>query len=160
MNSAKHNNCEDRRIQWTTYKNLRMWFDNWGKDLVELGFVHHDAEGNVIIPPNQLSRILNFDETCLSHDGSQGSRGGRPEVYLFDPRLPQPGNGTSKTSSMTTMITGSTAAGEALPPHFQFQTSAKSDDMQRFQRIMAQYYPKVVGRLATRKNIILTVLLE
>ena len=76
MNSAKHNNCEDRRIQWTTYKNLQMWFDNWGKDLVELGFAHHDAEGNVIIPSNQLSRILNFDETCLSHDGSQGSRGG------------------------------------------------------------------------------------
>ena len=87
MNTAKHNNCEDRRIQWTTYKNLRMWFDNWGKDLVDLGFAHQDDEGNIIIATSQLSRILNFDETCLSHDGSQGSRGGRPEVYLFDPHL-------------------------------------------------------------------------
>ena len=49
MSTAKHNNCEDRRIQWDTYKNLQMWFDNWGEDLMELGFAYGDASGKVII---------------------------------------------------------------------------------------------------------------
>ena len=144
MKAVKVNNVEDRRVQWTTHKNLKLWFENWGKDLVELGFAHHDKHGKVIIPDDQLHRILNFDETCLSHDGSNGARGGRPEVFIYDPRLPLPGKRTSKCSSTTTMITGSTAAGEALPPHFQFQTSAKSDETQRIWIDVAGLYPKVV----------------
>ena len=68
-----------------THKNLKLWFENWGKDLVELGFAHHNEHGEVIIPDDQLHQILNFDETCLSHDGSNGARGGRPEVFLYDP---------------------------------------------------------------------------
>jgi hypothetical protein len=144
MKAAKVNNVEDRRVQWTTHKNLKLWFENWGKDLVELGFAHLDEHGEVIIPDDQLHRITNFDETCLSHDGSNGARGGRPEVFIYDPRLPLPGKRTSKCSSTTTMITGSTAAGEALPPHFQLQTSAKSDETQRIRIDVAGLYPKVV----------------
>jgi hypothetical protein len=144
MKAVKVNNVEDRRVQWTTHKNLKLWFENWGKDLVELGFAHLDEHGDVIIPEDQLHRIMNFDETCLSHDGSNGARGGRPEVFLYDPRLPLPGKRTSKCSSTTTMITGSTAAGEALPPHFQFQTSAKSDETMRIRIDVAGLYPKVV----------------
>lgn len=33
---------------------------------------------------------------------------------------------TIKSSVATTLITGSTAAGEAIPPHFQFATAAQS----------------------------------
>ncbi len=119
-----------------------LWFENWGKDLVELGFAHHGKHGEVIIPNDQLHRILNFDETCLSHDGSNGARGGCPEVFIYNPRLPFPGKRTSKCTSTTTMITGSTAAGEALPPHFQFQTSAKSDETQHIRIDVAGLYPK------------------
>ncbi len=50
---AKHNNCEDHRIQWTTYKKLWMWF---GKDLVELGFAYRDADGRLLL--NQASWTL------------------------------------------------------------------------------------------------------
>ena len=149
MKAAKHNNVEDRRVQWTTYKNLKLWFENWGKDLVELGFAHYDEHGGVVIPEDQLHRILNFDETCLSHDGSNGARGGRPEVFLYDPRLPLPGKRTSKCSITTTMITGSTASGEALPPHFQFQTTAKSDETQRIRIDVADLYQKVVMSLGS-----------
>jgi hypothetical protein len=38
------------------------------------------------------------------------------------------GRSTSKTALTATMITGSTAAGEALPPHFQFPTKAQSEE--------------------------------
>ena len=80
--------AEDRRVRWTTSKNINMWFDNWEYDLVELGFATRGADGKVIIPPEKLYNIINFDETCLSLDGSKGRRGGRPEVTLHDPRLP------------------------------------------------------------------------
>lgn len=45
---------------------------------------------------------------------------------------------------MTTMITGSNAAGEELPPHFQFQNAAKIQDTHRMKVEMAQYYPRVL----------------
>mgnify|MGYP006893427141 CR=1 FL=1 len=31
-------NVEDRRVRWTTYTNLKSWFNNWEHDLEELGF--------------------------------------------------------------------------------------------------------------------------
>ncbi len=48
-------------------------------------------------------------------------------MTYFDVRFPQLGKVTSKSALTTTMISGSTAAGEPLPPHFQFQTSAQTD---------------------------------
>jgi len=107
LNAAKGKNREDRRIRWTTYKNLLLWFDNWERDLVELGFAYYDPITNkVCIPREQLINILNFDETCMSMDGSTQNRGGRPEVILYDPRFPQVGKATCKKSSLTsTMIT-------------------------------------------------------
>lgn len=107
---SKEKKAEERRIKWTTYKNLSMWFDNWAKDLVELGFATwvDDVGGEIDIPPDQLVRILNFDETCLTLDGSSCSRGGRPRVIFYNPHLPQLGSGVVKTSNSATMITGMT----------------------------------------------------
>ena len=141
--AAKLETQEARRIQWTTAKNLTMWFNNWGHDLVQLGFATKlNDDGDIHIPDDQLGRIVNFDETCLSLDGS-GNRGGRPEVVFFNSLLPQLGRGTSKSSLTTTMITGSSALGEALPPHFQFQTSAQSEDTMRVRIDTAIYFPGV-----------------
>ena len=76
INAAKEHSAEAQRIQWTTAKNLRMWFNNWAHDLVELGFaIKLNDDGEIHIPDDQLGRIINFDETCLSLDGS-GKRGG------------------------------------------------------------------------------------
>ena len=120
-----------------------MWFNNWGHDLVELGLATKlNDDGNIHIPDEQLGRIINFDETCLSLDGS-GNRGGHPEVVFYNPLLPQVGRGTSKSSLTTTMITGSSALGEALPPHFQFQTSAQTVETQRARIDTAIYFPGV-----------------
>ena len=47
-------------------------------------------------------------------------------MTFYDKRFPQLGKATSKTALTTTMISGSSAAGEPLPPHFQFQTSAQT----------------------------------
>ena len=95
-----------------------MWFVNWEDDLINLGFSFEDNKGYVIISDEQLQNIINFDKTCLSVDGSQERRGGRPEIILHDPRFPMTGKLTNKDSLMTTLICGSNDAGEALVPHF------------------------------------------
>ncbi len=41
-----------------SYQNLKSWFENWEKDLVELGFAEVAQNGNVHIANNQLMRIL------------------------------------------------------------------------------------------------------
>jgi hypothetical protein len=74
LNTAKGKNREC--IRWTTYKTLSLWFDNWERNLVELGFAYYDPITNkVCIPEEQLINILNFDETCMSMDGSTQNRG-------------------------------------------------------------------------------------
>jgi hypothetical protein len=79
--------AKDWRVRWTTFANISSWFDNWEFDLVELGLATRGGDGKVTISAEQLYFIINFDETCLSVDGSEGRRGGRPEVTLHDPRL-------------------------------------------------------------------------
>ena len=45
LHSSKVNGVEERRILWTTYKNLKIWFGNWKLDLLNLGFVEQSDEG-------------------------------------------------------------------------------------------------------------------
>ena len=99
-----------------------------------------------------MQNILNFDETCLSVDGSEGRRGGRPEIVLHDPRFPMTGKATNKDSLTATLISGSNAAGEALPPHFQFQTAAQSEENMRIHNDMLQWIPNTVGKFGCEKE--------
>lgn len=151
---SKEKKMEERRIKWTTQKNLNMWFDNWAKDLVGLGFAtwSGDVGGEIVIPPDQLRRILNFDETCLTLDGESCSRGGRPRVLFYNPHLPQLGSGTVKASNSATMITGSNAAGEAIPPHFQFMTAAKSDETTKFNQNTLSFFTEVRAKFGLEEE--------
>ncbi len=146
LKRGRSNNAEERRVQWTTYSNLKSWFDNWERDLVDLGFAYKDDDGKVIIPPEQLARIMNIDETALIMDASTSQRGGRPEATFYYGGLPNLGNQSIKNSLSTTMITGSTAAGEAIPPHFQFSTAAQSDDTQKFRYETLRFMKDVKGQ--------------
>ena len=38
LNADRINDVEQRRILWTSYNNMNMWFENWERDLEELGF--------------------------------------------------------------------------------------------------------------------------
>jgi hypothetical protein len=130
--AAKMSRQEHRRILWNTYRNLELWFNNWEANLLRLGFAYVEEDTNLVqIRPELLHRFVNIDETALSLDGSNGQRGGRPETTLMDPTLPNPGTATSKSNSCSTMITGSSAAGEAVPPHFQFPTKSQSAETER-----------------------------
>jgi hypothetical protein len=50
LGCGKINNTEDRMVGWTTYFIIKSWFDNWKKDLVELGIAFTDDSVKVIIP--------------------------------------------------------------------------------------------------------------
>ena len=128
-----------------------MWFNNLFRDIEQLGFVRRDSGGKLVIPDDQLSRILNFNETCLSVDGSQGQHGGRPAVSFWDPCLPQIDKATRKSALISMMSTGSTVASKAIPPHSQFQTKAKTNDGQRFCMDMFKYMHTVVGKFGCSK---------
>jgi hypothetical protein len=66
ISATVQESVEDRRLRWTTYANLKLWFDSWGRDLIELGFATGGENGKCIISEEQLSRIINLDESCLS----------------------------------------------------------------------------------------------
>ncbi len=60
--------------------------------------------------------------------------------------LPVIGLAASKTSQSTTMITGSNALGEVIPPHFQFSTNAKKEDRERIWFETVKYLKRVKGK--------------
>jgi hypothetical protein len=82
-------------------------------------------------------------------DGSKYNRDGRPEVTFYSPDLPNLGKATIKTIMATTMITGSTAAEEPMPPHFQFSKMAQSENTQRENIRMSTFFPKIRGKFET-----------
>ena len=86
------------------------------------------VDGKFIIANEQLCQIINIDEIALCLDGNEaGQCGGRPSAEFVDMGLPCVYKRTSKSSITVTFITGSSAAGESVPPpHFQFPTRAKT----------------------------------
>jgi len=160
LNAGKINHVEERRVKWTTFTNLDLWFSAWEKMLDEYGFIERDPmDGKAAIPQQMLRNILNFDETSLSLDGSTVTRGGRPPVVYQDPRLPQLGKSTSKTSQTTTMITGSNAWGEALPPHFQFMSSAQTEEGKQIRDESVLFTRRIVGKFGLKEETTLPVTL-
>ncbi len=62
--------AEDRCLKWTTYANIKMWFDSFDCFLVDFGFGILKEDGSIFVFDEQKERILNIDETALSMDGT------------------------------------------------------------------------------------------
>jgi len=134
----KANVMEQRRLQWTTYDNMKVWYDTWKETLIDLGFGRertaadgNTCKGEVMFFPGQTSRIINIDETDGSLDDTTGQRGGRPSMVFTAPDLAGGGTSVNKSGYSSTIICGSSAAGEPVPPHFQLKSLAKKDDGQQ-----------------------------
>ena len=67
-------------------------------------------------------------------------------MTLHDPQLPYDGKRTNKDSLTATLVCGSNAAGEALPPHFQFQTKATTEEGERLCNEVFCHVPRVIGK--------------
>jgi hypothetical protein len=66
---------------------------------------------------------------------------------LHDPCLPYTGKQTNKDSLTATLFMGSNAAGKALPPHFQYQTKAMTEDKERVRNEVFGTVPEWLGGL-------------
>ena len=81
----------------------------------------------------------------LSLDSINGQRGGHPEAVFYCPSLLKTGRATGKSSLKTNLITGNTAVGEAIPPHFQFPTKDKTSETDKIRVELVTYMPRVRG---------------
>ncbi len=73
---------------------------------------------------------------------------------FYDPRFPVVGKATCKTSLTSTLITGSTAAGEAFQPHIQYVTKAKTLEMMQLNVDVAEHVPWVRGKFVIGHGIL------
>ena len=128
FNATVKDNVEDRRRRWTKFVNLKLWFDVWENALLEL-WVAYKVVGRLIIPKEKICTITNLDESCLLFDVNEGRWGGRPDVTYSDPRLPILGKCASKSNVTATFIGGISASGESPPPHLQFITTTKENNV-------------------------------
>jgi hypothetical protein len=143
---------EARRTAWANYGNISKWYDVLKQDMIDHGFgreatLDDGVEGEIFFTEAQKRRIVNLDESSFSLDGSSGRAGGRPLLVFYDPTAPRPGNITNKSAYTCTVLVAAHAAGETLPPHFQFCTAAKADEglarwrlhaARRFHKVRAQ----------------------
>jgi len=141
LDVKKPNPQELGRILWTSYANLKAWYDQWEHQVIDLGFgrlkltdgTEDDLEeGTVVFFDGQKKRIVNLDETDGSLDNTKGKRGGRPPLVFYATDMFGGLTAASKSSYTLTIICGSNADGEALPPHFQLKSTAMASKRERF----------------------------
>ena len=137
---------------WTTYHNIKSWFENWETDLVKLGVFNWNIEGKIFVSKEQLKCIIEIDETCLALDGRKIQRGGRIAVILYHSKLPQLRKAKINTITAITMICGSTTEGEPIPPHFQLPTNANYEEKMRLRMEKVVYFHEVLGTFGWNKG--------
>ena len=64
IDALKLNFVEDRRIRWTMYQNLDLWFDSWEVFLVDYGFATINTNRELLFDIEMMKRILNLDARC------------------------------------------------------------------------------------------------
>lgn len=139
---------EARRIEWTTWDNLNLWFDTWEERMLELGFATKKENGE--LEWVDLERMINIDETALTLDeATSAGKGGRPPEVYHDGELSRTGTAAHKSSDCSTGLFGCTAAGTALPPHFQFKTSATTTEREKIKLEAIKHVPQFLGRFGS-----------
>jgi len=137
-----------QRVLKMTKANLELMFDEWKLVLLSLELAEEKTEassadtvkltlnnilashtlfktGELVFHIDNLRRVVNVDETCLSLKGLGAGKGGCPFLSFHDPSLPRAGKAVSKCGSSATLMIGGNVAGEATPPHFQFPSTAQ-----------------------------------
>ena len=135
LQAANKISVEDARAQWTTYDNLDQWFDDAKKDLIGTGLVEDkvvlDKDGKlmseVCFKSDSQRRIINMDET--HHNlAITGDRGGLRAVSYHNPAFQRGAARGVKSGRHVTGVYATNAAGEALPPFYIFDSTAKCEE--------------------------------
>jgi len=141
-----------------------MWHGQWESTVISLGFGRlkkddgsedHSEEGSVVFFNGQKKRILNLDETDGSLDNTKGKCGGRPPLVFCGVGMTGGSTAASKSGYGPTIICGSHAEGEAMPPHFQLKTLATSSKRERFSVEFIARCKDVWGTFGHKKRALL-----
>jgi len=153
LQAATKISVEDARAQWTTHDNLNQWFDDVKKDLISTGLVDDvmvlDDNGELVsevcFKTDSQRRIINMDET--HHNLSiTGDKGGSRAVSYHNPAFQRGAVRGVKSGRHVTGVYATNAAGEALPPFYIFDSTAKSEDNFRVKIDWLVGLPSVTGR--------------
>ena len=136
VNTADYK-MEQRRLIWTTYTNINIWFDTLKRFFIDKGFAREkkdedrNVEGELVYFESQTNRILNLDESEVSTDGTSKLSGGRPVNKLCsnDSHLPKGATVSNKSGYSATFIGGSTVIGWPLPIHLQVKSEAQAENI-------------------------------
>jgi hypothetical protein len=153
LQAANKISVEDARAQWTTHDNLNQWFDDAKKDLVATGLVEdravHDENGKLVsevyFKCDSQRRIINMDET--HHNlAITGDRGGPRAVSYHNPAFQRGASRGVKSGRHVTGVYATNAEGEALPPFYIFDSTAKSEENFRVKMDWLVGLPTIEGR--------------
>ncbi|KAI2493030.1 hypothetical protein MHU86_21504 [Fragilaria crotonensis] len=152
LQAATKLTVEDARAQWTTHDNLNQWFDDAKQDFVNNGLVIDedvlDDKGAMVSEVwfcKDTERQINMDET--HHDLSiTGDRGGSRAVSYHNPAFQRGAARGIKSARHVTGAYATNVAGEALPPFYIFDSSAKFRENFRVKVEWLEGLPLVTGR--------------
>jgi hypothetical protein len=65
-------------------RNLDLWFDSWEVFFFDYGFATVNTNREFVFDIEMMKQILNLDKACMSLDGGNSNRGGRPTVTYYD----------------------------------------------------------------------------
>ena len=137
------NRIEQRRLAWTTWSNINIWFDVLKLFLTDKGFAREkrvddgDIEGELVFHKGQTDRFINLDESKASADGTAKFSGGRPVTQLSsaDSSTPTGASAANRSRCSAAFIRGSNLSGWPLPIHIQ----AKSNATAKNQKLEVQW---------------------
>jgi hypothetical protein len=153
LQAANKISVEDARAQWTTYDNLNQWFDDVKKDLIATGLVEDqavlDKHGKLVsevrFKSDSKRRIINMDET--HHNlAISGDRGGSRAVSYQNPAFQRGASRGVKSGRHVTGVYATNADGEALPPFYIFDSTAKLEENFRVKMNWLAGLPSITGR--------------
>ncbi len=81
----------------------------------------------MVVLEDQKRRIINFDETNLSLNGSDGGHGGCPRCTITIKHCSRPGTAQNRSNVYSSLMCGSNAAVEAIPMYIMFLSNAKEE---------------------------------
>ena len=135
--SGDEHKMEKRRLIWTTYRNINIWFENLKHFLIDKRFVCEKTYGDRLVLnelvyfESQSNRVLNIDESEVSTDGTSKISGGRPLTNLFstDSDLPNGEKIGNKSGYSATFIGVVTLSGWPIPAHLQVKSEGQAENI-------------------------------
>ena len=119
---------DDRRWLWTTFSNLKQWYDDWKAFLLEKGFATDEPQE---LPCGRTAEVTIRPQKMRTHHrlSNEGDRGGSRATTWVDKTFGR--SGRRKVAATQGHVTGlytALADGQNGPPFYFFQSDAENPE--------------------------------